>query len=255
MTKDQTRITSDQLPPIKGFIETSLLDWPRQVCAVVFLPYCNLRCPYCHNHRLVLEPDTLETIPLESILERLSPFKDWVDGICITGGEPTIHRGLPALLGKIHEAGFRTKIDTNGTQPDVLGHLIAEKLVDYVAMDVKAPLDDSTYARCAGVYVPVSIIKESIQVLMSAEVPHVFRCTVTPGLLSEEDIRLLAEQLKALRTEAGSADRAAPPLILQNFNPSDPMEPDLKKTTPLTEDARARRQEADKHSRGGRQAC
>ncbi|MES0363012.1 MAG: anaerobic ribonucleoside-triphosphate reductase activating protein [Desulfobacteria bacterium] len=230
-------MTGDQLPPIKGFIETSLLDWPGQVCAVIFLPYCNLRCPYCHNHRLVLEPDTLETIPPESILDRLSPFKDWVDGLCITGGEPTIHRGLPALLGKIHEAGFKTKIDTNGTQPDVLRHLISEQLVDYVAMDVKGPLDDAMYARCAGVYVPVSIIKESIQVLMSADIPSVFRCTVTPSLLGESDVYILAEELKALRTGDRSEMKTGPSLTLQNFNPADPMESGLKKVKPLTNEA------------------
>jgi pyruvate formate lyase activating enzyme len=236
-------VTSDKLPPIKGFIETSLLDWPGQVCAVIFLPYCNLRCPYCHNHQLVLQPDTLETISLETILDRVEAFSDWVDGICITGGEPTMHRGLPALLGKIHDAGFKTKIDTNGTQPDMLHHIIQEQLVDCVAMDVKAPLDDSMYARCAGVYVPVSIIKESIQVLMAADIPCVFRCTVPPTLLAESDVSLLAEELKVLRTQEGLVEKAGPSLTLQNFNPADPMEPDLKKIKPWTEKALARMQD------------
>lgn len=236
-------MTSDQLPPIKGFIETSLLDWPGQVCAVIFLPYCNLRCPYCHNHRLVLEPDTLETIPLESILDRLSPFKDWVDGICITGGEPTIHRDLPALLRKIHKAGFKTKIDTNGTQPETLHYLIAQKLVDCVAMDVKAPLDDAAYARCAGVDVPVSIIKASIEVLAKAGVSTMFRCTVTPTLLAEDDVYRLAEQLKEIRTQNRSSAETAPFLTLQNFNPADPMEPDFKKIKPFTDEALFRMQQ------------
>ena len=230
-------MTSDQVPPIKGLIETSLLDWPGQVCAVIFLPYCNLRCPYCHNHKLVLEPDTLETIPLESVLERLTPFQDWIDGICITGGEPTIHRGLPALLTKIHEAGFKTKIDTNGTQPETLHYMIAEQLVDCVAMDVKAPLDDATYARCAGVDVPVSIIEASIEVLVKAEIPTMFRCTVTPTLLAEDEVYGLAEQLKDIRTRGRSSVETVPFLTLQSFNPADPMEPDLKKVRPLTDEA------------------
>ncbi|NVM57213.1 MAG: radical SAM protein, partial [Desulfobacterales bacterium] len=118
-------MTNDQLPPIKGFIETSLLDWPGQICAVIFLPYCNLRCPYCHNHQLVLQPDALETLTIQAILERLRPLKDWIHGSCITGGEPTIHRRLPAVLETIHEAGFKTKLDTNGTQPEVLHYLTA----------------------------------------------------------------------------------------------------------------------------------
>lgn len=231
------KMTSGQLPPIKGFIETSLLDWPGQVCAVIFLPYCNLRCPYCHNHRLVLKPDTLETIPLNMILERLNSFTEWVDGVCVTGGEPTIHRNLPALLGKIREAGFKTKIDTNGTQPETLHYLISEQLVDCVAMDVKAPLDDETYARCVGVYVPVDIIRQSIQVLMAADIPVLFRCTVTPTLLGESDLCDLARELKAIRTELRSATKTGVSLTLQNFNPADPMEPDLKQVESLTEEA------------------
>ena len=235
-------MSSDQLPPIKGFIETSFLDWPGQVCAVIFLPYCNLRCPYCHNHQLVLKPDTLETISLEAILESaLGGLKDWIDGICITGGEPTIHRGLPDLLKTIHEAGFKTKLDTNGTQPEMLGHVIERKLVDSVAMDVKAPLNDAAYARCAGVFVPASIIKESIEVLMAAGVPSVFRCTVTPTLLAESDVYLLAEQLKDLGAVRPAA--SVPSLTLQNFNPADPMEPALKNVKPFTEEALSRMQD------------
>jgi pyruvate formate lyase activating enzyme len=227
-------------PPIKGFIETSLLDWPGHICAVIFLPYCNLRCPYCHNHRLVLKPDTLETLSLEAILKRLEPQKDWIDAICVTGGEPTIHRGLPTLLKTIHQAGFKTKLDTNGTQPEILHDLINKKLVDYVAMDVKAPLDDAAYARCAGVFVPVSIIKDSMEVLMATGVPCTFRCTVAPTLLSESEVYLLAGQLKDLRAGVRSSPAspdAAPSLTLQNFSPADPLEPDLKNVEPLTEDA------------------
>ena len=236
-------MTNDQFPPIKGFIETSFLDWPGQICAVIFLPYCNLRCPYCHNHQLVLKPNSLETLSLEAILERLQPLKDWIGGICITGGEPTIHRELPDLLRKIREAGFKTKLDTNGTQPDILHHLITEKLVDHVAMDVKAPLDDDTYARCAGVFVPTSIIKESIKVLMAAGAPYVFRCTVTPTLLAESDVYLLAEHLKDLWHEYRSGPETAASLNLQNFNPADPMEPTLKDVKPFTEEALSRMQD------------
>jgi pyruvate formate lyase activating enzyme len=236
-------VISDQLPPIKGFIETSLIDWPGQVCAVLFLPYCNLRCPYCHNHQLVLRPDTLETIPLETILDRLMPLNDWIEGVCITGGEPTIHRTLPVLLRKVRAAGFKTKLDTNGTQPEMLDYVIAERLVDAVAMDVKAPLEDSMYARCVGVHVPVSIIRQSIQVLMAAEVSSVFRCTVTPTLLEESDVFLLAEELKTLQTESGFGAKMGPSLTLQNFNPVDPMEPDLKKVKPFTEEVLSRMQQ------------
>jgi pyruvate formate lyase activating enzyme len=237
-------VTTDQLPPIKGFIETSLLDWPGQVCSVLFLPYCNLRCPYCHNHQLVLQPDTLETIPLETILERLVSLNNWIEGICITGGEPTIQRSLPVLLRQIRKAGFKIKVDTNGTQPDMLHYFVTEKLVDYVAMDVKAPLEDEIYARCAGVYVPVSIIRESIRVLIAADIHCEFRCTVTPTLLSEPEVYLLAEALKTVQTEVSSGRKGGLSLTLQNFNPADPMEPDLKDTKPFADEVFARMQDA-----------
>jgi pyruvate formate lyase activating enzyme len=247
-----------QSPPIKGFIETSLLDWPGHICSVIFLPYCNLRCPYCHNHQLVLKPDTLETLALDAILESaVGRRKDWIDGICITGGEPTIHRGLPKLLRKIHEAGFKTKLDTNGTQPDILHYLITEKLVDCVAMDVKAPLDDPPYARCAGVSVPVSIIKESIKVLMAGGVASVFRCTVTPTLLATDDIYRLAEQLLGFRPSLPGLSESDPPaLTLQNFNPADPLEPGLRNVKPYTNEALARMQDQvnrilGRNSKGG----
>ncbi len=235
-------MTHDQ-PAIKGFAESSLADWSGQICAVISLPYCNLRCPYCHSHALVLKPDTLETLPLEKILAKLAALKGRVSGICITGGEPTIHRGLPALLDAIRMAGFKTKVDTNGTQPEFLEHLITKKLLDAVAMDVKAPLDDTTYQRCAGVFVPVSIIKKSIRVLMSTGVASVFRCTVTPTLLAEEDVYDLAQELKGLWHEHRSSQEKAPSLTLQNFDPSDPMEPALRGIEPLSDQALAHMQD------------
>ena len=161
---------------------------------------------------------------------------DWIEGICVSGGEPTIHRTLPVLLRRIGEAGFKAKLDTNGTQPDMLNYLIKEELIDYVAMDVKAPLEDAEYARCAGVYVPVSIIEESIRILMTADVQCEFRCTVTPTLLSESQIYVLAEELKTLHTEVSSEGKGALSLTLQNFNPADPMEPGLKSVKPFTEE-------------------
>ncbi|OEU78854.1 MAG: anaerobic ribonucleoside-triphosphate reductase activating protein [Desulfobacterales bacterium S5133MH4] len=234
---------TNDYPPIKDFIESSFLDWPGHTCAVIFLPYCNLRCPYCHNHQLVLKPDTMETLFLETILERLTALRHKIDGICITGGEPTIHRGLPAMLKIFHEAGFGIKLDTNGTQPDILQYLITEGLVDCVAMDVKAPLDDTIYARCAGVFVPMSIIKRSIEVLVAADVPTIFRCTVTPTLLAESDVYLLAKGLNDLRTEGLVGQDTAMSLTLQNFDPANPMEPALKDVKPFTEKNLSRMQE------------
>lgn len=230
-------------PPIKGFVETSFVDWPGQSCAVIALPYCNLRCPYCYSHELVLTPDTLKTLPLEGLLEGLEARKDRIGGICITGGEPTIHRGLPTLLETIHVACFRTKLDTNGTQPEILKYLIGKGLVDAVAMDVKAPLDDAAYARCAGVFMPVSIIKKSIEVITATGIACTFRCTVTPTLLAENDVYRLAEELKGLLDENRPIRETAVSFTLQNFDPSDPMEPALRGVEPLSDQTLARMQE------------
>jgi pyruvate formate lyase activating enzyme len=228
---------SNHEPPIKGFIEKSSLAWPGQVCAVVLLPYCNLRCPYCYTHQLVLEPHTLPSFSLNTILEVLHPQKDALHGVCITGGEPTIQWGLPGLLRRIREAGFRTKVDTNGTQPEVLEHLIENQLVDAVAMDVKAPLEEAPYQRCAGVYTPISIIEKSIKVLTKTEIPSEFRCTVVPSLLAEEDLYRLAEQIKDI---AGPEKPSS--LTLQNFDPSDTMETSLQDVRPHTEGTLSRMQ-------------
>ena len=212
------------LNQIKGFLETSFLDWPGKIVSVVFFPICNFRCPYCHNHSLVLNPEKYETISVEYILERLRGFKGWVDGICITGGEPTLHDSLLDIIYKFRSDDFLIKLDTNGTNPAVLKDLIKKRLVDYVSMDVKGPLDEIRYSRCAGVTVNLHDIKESIQTLKERTIPYEFRVTVVPTLLKEDDIIDLARQLS-------SADR----FILTNFNPSDPLDIQLKDVTPYDE--------------------
>jgi len=232
-------------PPIKGFVERSFTDWPGHTCAVVYLPYCNLRCPYCHSHELVLKSDALASFSFETILQDLESKKDSIYGICITGGEPTIHRGLPGLLRMIHEAGYKTKLDTNGTEPEVLEHCMEHRLLDLVAMDLKAPLDETAYERCAGVFVPASIIEKSIKVITTAGIPHLFQCTVVPSLLAEEDIYRLAEELKTL-----VGPHRAPALTLQNFDPADTLEPALQDVEPFTKGTLSRMQERVNHILG-----
>ncbi len=210
---------------IKGFLETSFVDWSGKVVSVLFLPGCNFRCPFCHNHSLVLNPEGYEDIPLEYILNRLDEMREWVDGVCITGGEPTIHPHLPALIKEIKSLGLLIKLDTNGSRPQVLRYLIEEGLVDFVAMDVKAPLDEVSYAKACGVPVDVGKIKESITFLKSGKVGYQFRTTVVPALHREEDLLQLARQLR------GSSS-----LTLQNFNPQDPLDEGLKGTSPYSDE-------------------
>jgi pyruvate formate lyase activating enzyme len=206
---------------IKGFLETSLLDWWGKLAAVLFLPDCNFRCPYCHNPELVLHPQTLPDIPLEYVLERLAKFKGWLDGVVITGGEPTLHSDLPLLMRRIKHAGWPIKLDTNGSQPDMLKQLLDEGLVDYVAMDVKAPLNELDYQRATGRGIKLEDIKESMRLLKAAEVEYELRTTLCPGLINKEKLTQLFGQLKGTKR-----------LVLQNFKPSRPIDSNLQHMAP-----------------------
>ena len=155
---------------IKGFLETSFVDWPGKICSVLFLPYCNLRCSYCHNHGLVLHPEQYPTFRLRDILNRLLSFRGWVDGVCLTGGEPTLHADLLFLIRRIKRLGFPVKLDTNGSNPGLLDQLIAERAIDFVSMDIKAPVDLICYSRVAGPAVNLELIWKSVQILKRGDV-------------------------------------------------------------------------------------
>jgi pyruvate formate lyase activating enzyme len=206
---------------IKGFLETSFLDWPGKLCSVLFLPHCNFRCPYCHNHALVFNPEQYSTIALDDIIHRLRSLKNWIDGVCLTGGEPTLHANLPSLIRKIRRHGFLVKLDTNGTNPQMLEKLIEAGEIDFISMDVKAPLDPFRYSRSIGLPVNLNPILETIKILKKAKVEYEFRMTVVPGLHREEDIKNLGGQLSVGRR-----------FILQNFNPENPLDPSLKNIVP-----------------------
>ncbi|MEA2108371.1 MAG: anaerobic ribonucleoside-triphosphate reductase activating protein [Pseudomonadota bacterium] len=177
---------------IKGFIESSCSDWPGQVVAVIFLPGCNFRCPYCHNYPLVLNPDEGETFTLAYVFQRLAVLRSWLDGVCVSGGEPTLSAGLAGLCGKIKEAGLLCKLDTNGSRPRVLQELLAGDLIDFVAMDVKAPLLADSYERCAGVKVELAAIRKSMEIIRNAGIAYQFRTTYHPALFSESELEALA---------------------------------------------------------------
>jgi len=206
---------------IKGFLETSFLDWPGKICSVLFLPGCNFRCPYCHNHPLVFHPGQFASISLKEILQRLHSFKGWVDGVCLTGGEPTLHADLPLLIREIKEMELPVKLDTNGSNPEMLEKLTDQREVDFIAMDVKAPLDPFSYRRSTGLSIDLALVSKSIEILKRGKVEYQFRMTVVPQLHSEEEIQALGQQLRAGRR-----------MILQNFNPENPLDPSLKNTPP-----------------------
>lgn len=210
--------------PIKGFLETSFVDWPGKVASVIFLSHCNFRCPYCHNYDLVLHPDQLPTIPFEQVIQQIKKYKGWVDGVCITGGEPTLFPALVQLIEQLRNEHMLIKLDTNGSHPEVLRKLIDDHLVEHVAMDVKAPLNQESYSNCCGVSVDLEKIKGSIDLLRKTFISYEFRVTAVPTLLKKEDLLMLANELK------GSEK-----LTLQNFNPEHPLDPGLKNIKPYTE--------------------
>ena len=179
--------------PIKGLIETSFIDWPGFMAAVLFTGGCNFRCPFCHNRDLVLNSASLPTMPFRSVLRKLKVHQGWVDRVVVTGGEPTMHKALPRTIEVFKKAGFRVKLDTNGSNPDMVRFLVEEGFVDAVAMDVKGPL--SEYARWCGVDVDTRNIRETISFLRQEKVPYTFRMTVVPSLHTDEHVWRVAESL------------------------------------------------------------
>lgn len=179
---------------ISGLQKLTLLDYPGLLACTVFLPGCNLRCPFCHNADLVL-PERMEPPQLtaEYLLEFLESRKGKLDGVCITGGEPTLHRDLPRLLETIKTMGFRIKLDTNGTNPQVLRQLLEANLPDYVAMDIKNSPD--RYAEtCGGVDV-LEHIRESAALLMENGAEYEFRTTVCNPLHTPDDLASIGRWL------------------------------------------------------------
>ncbi|MEW6545748.1 MAG: anaerobic ribonucleoside-triphosphate reductase activating protein [Bacillota bacterium] len=174
----------------RGLQKLSLVDFPETMCATVFLAGCNFRCPYCHNPDLVLRSPGLPWISEEELLQFLEEREGFIDGVCVTGGEPTLEPDLPAFLARVKARGLKTKLDTNGTRPDVLARLLEHGLLDYIAMDVKAPRDK--YRRVTRSRVDPGVLEASIRLVQQSQVPYEFRTTVVPGLLSADDVEAIA---------------------------------------------------------------
>lgn len=191
---------------ILGIEKSSFIDYPDKITTVVFTGGCNFQCPYCHNGQLVKGKGA--PIDLEEILTFLRKRKKYVDALCITGGEPTLQGDLKEFIKAVKAEDFFVKLDTNGSQPELIKDLIAAKLIDYIAMDVKAPLDQ--YPRVTGVECKVEAIQESIQLLQHSSVEYEFRTTVGKGILSREEILRLAQQIKGSKA-----------YYLQNFRDGD----------------------------------
>lgn len=177
---------------IGGLQKMTMLDFPGKVACTVFTYGCNMRCPFCHNASLVV--DKAELYSEEEVFEYLKKRKGILDGVCITGGEPMLQKDLFDFMRKIKELGLLVKLDTNGTFPELLERAIDEGLVDYVAMDIKAPREK--YSLVAGAKIDVSQIEKSVELLKKGRVDYEFRTTVVRELHSLDDIIKISEWLK-----------------------------------------------------------
>ena len=183
---------------IADYIESSLLDWEGKIACVVFLSGCNFRCPWCHNKELA-EGTVRNIISVDEILQKLKDKKNWIDGFVITGGEPTINKGLIEIISKINDYGFPVKIDTNGSMPTIIKELIERKLVDSISMDIKSSLTKEKYNNACGVEVNLSDINHTIEILLNSNIEVSFRTTAVPGIVDGGDIKKIFERIKGIK--------------------------------------------------------
>ena len=183
---------------IRGFQKTTLLDYPGHVAATVFAGSCNFRCPFCHNGLLVLDPGSQPPIGEDEVLSYLKKRRGILEGVCITGGEPALQKDLVSFVKKLKAMDYLVKLDTNGYRPEVLEELLAEGLLDYAAMDVKASMEN--YDIAAGVPgIERKKILDSIRLLKSCDIPYEFRTTAVKGLHEVKEFEEIARLLSGCR--------------------------------------------------------
>ena len=186
---------------IKGVIDLSLVDWDGKLSSVIFLPRCNFRCPFCHNYALVLHPEKEKTIPFERVEDHLRKQRHWLDGVCITGGEPTLHGTLPKFCSRLKDIGLLVKIDTNGANPKMIEGLVEKGLIDYVALDIKAPLTVEKYSKATGVDAKnfLGKVKETVRILLSSRIDYEFRTTVVPTIHNEKELEAISRDIRGCK--------------------------------------------------------
>ena len=211
---------------ISGVQQFTLLDYPEKVAAIIFTPGCNMRCRFCHNKEFVL-PEEIKKIrpsfiPEKAVLNFLKSRRGKLDGLVISGGEPTVQPDLREFIEKVRAMDFLIKLDTNGNLPDKLKELVGDGLVDYVAMDVKVMPEN--YPDLVGNLAHPEKIQESIDFLKEGNITYEFRTTVIDGVHTDEEIQHMAELLK-------DADK----LYLQKFRPETTLDPEFEKKEPVSD--------------------
>ncbi len=207
---------------IKRIIEESLIEWEGKISAVIVLAGCNFSCPFCHNGVLVKSNIAIADIPEEKVLQILRRKKDWLDGVVISGGEPCLYHELFEFIKKVKAIGLPIKLDTNGYLPRMLATLIKQKLVDYVAMDIKAPLNDK-YKQLCGIQVNLRRIRQSVELLRTSGIEHEFRTTFVPQMLEKNDLVEIAMYLQGSKR-----------FYIQQFSPEETLDNSLSSLVPYT---------------------
>lgn len=179
---------------IHGFTKTTLLDYPGLVAATIFTGGCNFRCPFCHNYDLVLNPNVFPPEDPDEILSFLKTRYGILKGVCITGGEPTLNHDLKQYICQIKNIGYKVKLDTNGYNPEVLGDLLKDNLLDYVAMDIKA--GRSNYPIATGIKkIDIPKIEMSVDILAKCNIDYEFRTTVVKNIHNDSDFEDISSWL------------------------------------------------------------
>jgi pyruvate formate lyase activating enzyme len=199
---------------IGGLQKLTLTDFPGRLSAIIFTRGCNFRCPYCHNPELVDPLRYVEPLSEEEVFSFLQARIGELDGVVVTGGEPTIHSDLARLLRKLKRLGFSVKLDTNGSAPEMISQLIADSLLDYVAIDIKASAD--SYERAAGVTVDTAAVRSCVERVVSAGLPHEVRMTVVDPLMSLRCAQGVAQMARGCKL-----------FFVQPFQPSKSLDPGL----------------------------
>lgn len=221
---------------IGGLQKTTLVDFPETIACTVFTVGCNFRCPFCHNRDLVslagFKKSKIKPIMEKEFFEFLQKRRRWLDGVCLSGGEPTIHRDLPDFIQKIKFLKYKVKLDTNGTNPLMLAELYRSNLLDYVAMDVKTAFKE--YEKAVNIKYKISKIKNSLKLIMQSKVNYDFRTTVVPGMHNSRSLLALANDLvkitKSIKYPAESIN-----YFLQNFQPENCLDLAFLQKKPFTQ--------------------
>lgn len=224
---------------IYGLNKTTLLDYPGQVAATIFLGGCNFRCPFCQNSSLILNPGSQPEIPEEEVLSFLKKRKGILEGVCVTGGEPTLSPELPAFLKKIRTLGYPIKLDTNGTRPKLLKSLAEQELIQMTAVDIKA-CPDNYPSSCGMLHPDLNAVKETVEFLKNGTLDYEFRTTVVRELHSEKDFIEIGQWLAGAKAYYLQAYRDSEEVLQPGFSSYTQKELEhfrkiLKRTIPLVE--------------------